>query len=192
MTHFGPLSIKWALFRCHLLPECCFCSCPSCYDHSVSSNMITHHVTHLRSLEIGFLTMTISSLYSNDIFGIRWNRRFTHGCGTEKAAVTVWWCHVNMNKSLSSTLLLFAMTAALKAKINIMNISMFIHARHRFLFAVINNEKAGFVLWKKEKQLLRGEKSQIFTLDAKSTYPGTKRGSQINPGQTLAGGFHDS
>lgn len=136
--------------------------------------------------------MTISSLYSNDIFGIRWNTRFTHGCGTEKAAATVWWCHVNMNKNLSRTLLLFAMKAALKAKISIMNKSMFIHARHRFLFAVINNEKAGFVPWKKEKQLLRGGKSQIFTLDAKSTYPGTKRGSQINPGQTLAGGFHDS
>lgn len=37
------------------------------------------------------------------------------------------------------------MKAALKAKISIMNKSMFIHARHRFLFAVINNEKAGFV-----------------------------------------------
>lgn len=102
--------------------------------------------------------MTISSLYSNDIFGIRWNTRFTHGCGTEKAAATVWWCHVNMNKNLSRTFLLFAMKAALKAKISIMNKSMFIHARHRFLFAVINNEKAGFVPWKKEKQLLRGEK----------------------------------
>ncbi len=50
--------------------------------------MIMHHVTKLKSSQTGFLNMTMSSLYSNDLhshqisiqqstFGMWWNERFT-------------------------------------------------------------------------------------------------------------------
>jgi len=35
LTHFRPLSANWASFKCHSLPEHCFCSCPSLYGHQV-------------------------------------------------------------------------------------------------------------------------------------------------------------
>jgi len=35
LAHFRPLSTNWALFKCHSLPEHCFCPCPSLYGHHV-------------------------------------------------------------------------------------------------------------------------------------------------------------
>ncbi len=34
LTHFGPLSTNWALFKRHSLPEYCCWPCPSLYDYS--------------------------------------------------------------------------------------------------------------------------------------------------------------
>ncbi len=72
LTHFGSISTNWASFKHHSLPEYCCCPCPSLYDYSVhifwcTSSRITHHVTKLRSSQTGFLNMTMSSLYSNDL-----------------------------------------------------------------------------------------------------------------------------
>ncbi len=93
LVHFGPLSINWASFKHHSLPEYCYWPCPSLYDYSVSifwctSSRIMHHVTKLKSSQTGFLNMTMSSLYSNGLhshqisvqwstFGMCWNGRFT-------------------------------------------------------------------------------------------------------------------
>ena len=35
LAHFGPLSTNWALLKYHSLPEHCFWSCPSLFDHHV-------------------------------------------------------------------------------------------------------------------------------------------------------------
>ncbi len=72
LTHFGSLSINRASFKHHSLPEYCFWPCPSLYDYSVhifwcTSSRIMHHVTKIKSSQTGFLNMTMSSLYSNDL-----------------------------------------------------------------------------------------------------------------------------
>ncbi len=72
LAHFGSFSTNWALFKRHSLPEYCSWPCPSLYDYSVhifwcTSSRIMHHVTKIKSSQTGFLNITMSSLYSNDL-----------------------------------------------------------------------------------------------------------------------------
>ncbi len=73
LTHFGPLSTNWALFKLHSLPEYCYwpilipllLQCTHLL--MATSSRIMHHVTKLKSSQTGFLNMTMCSLYSNGL-----------------------------------------------------------------------------------------------------------------------------
>ncbi len=70
-VHIATLSSNWESFKCHSVPEYCYCPCPSLYDYSVPIFWCTSsrimHVTKLKSSQTGFLNMTMSSFYSNGL-----------------------------------------------------------------------------------------------------------------------------
>ncbi len=71
LAHFGPLStnwhrlnatVYWVLLLTMSIPLWLQCTIFWC-----TSSRIMHHVTKLKSSQTGFLNMTMSSLYSNDL-----------------------------------------------------------------------------------------------------------------------------
>ncbi len=96
LAHFGPLSTNWALFKRHPFMTTVY---PS---SDATSSSIMHHVTKQKSSQIGFLNMTMSSLYSNGLHShqISISRAplgcgtgdSHHGCAAEKSTATAWCC----------------------------------------------------------------------------------------------------
>ncbi len=92
LAHFGLLSTNWASFKLQstwvLLLTTSISLWLQCTIFWCTSSRIMHHVTKLKSSQTGFLNMTMSSLYSNDLhshqisiqqstFEMWWNERFT-------------------------------------------------------------------------------------------------------------------
>jgi len=108
LSHFGPLSTNWALFKLHSLPEYCCWPCPSIYDHSVPSSDEYFQQDNMSQISNWFLEhdgeFTIlkwppqsPDLNPLDHFCLWWNGRFASAV---KSAATVWCYHINMDQNL--------------------------------------------------------------------------------------------
>lgn len=76
-----------------------------------TSSRTTCHVTNIRLSQMGFLNLTVSSLYSNSLnrhqsqakrapLGCSVTGGLPHGCAADKSKATAWCYHANMDQNL--------------------------------------------------------------------------------------------